>query len=241
MIPANKKPTFMKLFDHYLKWYLIPKTFHAVHVKGQLDQENSHPNLYIINHSSWWDGPILYFLTQRRSQQDHYVMMDEQGLRCYPFFGKLGAFSVNKEKPRDLIETFRYTENLFKKDKSVWLFPQGQVYHQDATPFKFEQGLGRLIQLNKTVNVIPVTFHYYFLEVQKPMVSIVIGKAHTIISANKKRKEWVHYFENVMTEQYHNQKQALIVDLNYHKSDALTPLIKPKKSTSDWLDWLKRR
>ncbi|SDB90615.1 1-acyl-sn-glycerol-3-phosphate acyltransferase [Pelagirhabdus alkalitolerans] len=240
MIPANKRPMFRRVFYAYLKRVLIKKHFGKVTFEGALDVPTPEATIYIINHSSWWDGLMLYYLTESLSQQDHYVMMDEEGLTSYPFFRKLGAFSVNRRKPRDLIQTFQYMDKLFDQGHPVWIFPQGKVEHQEKLPYQFEKGIGRIIKMRGTVTVKPITFHYYFPEEQKPVLSIKAGDPVLAKNQERSRSEWTSYFEAVLTKQYTEHKKAIVNDINYHKREDLIQLKKQSSSISDWLDRVKK-
>lgn len=240
MITANHKPRFKRLFFLYLKHYLFKKHLGKIVVDGKWPDRNG-PTLYIINHSAWWDGLILFYLIQSQSQKAHYVMMDEKGLRRYPFFRKIGAFSVNKDKPRDLMHTFNYMAGLMNDAHPVWVFPQGKVEHQDAVPYVFQKGLGRMMTLIDNIHVVPVTLHYAFLEEQKPVVSIQIGDAMAIDKKQASKAVWLHRAENMMSRQYNEQKQRIIDDIHFYERTNQHVIFASSRSTSDWLDSWKGR
>ena len=57
-------------------------------------------------------------------------MMDEQGLRQYPFFRRIGAFSVNRDKPRDMLASLQYAAGLLQSGCPVWVFPRERLLRQ---------------------------------------------------------------------------------------------------------------
>ena len=65
-------------------------------------------------------------------------MMDEPGLKQYPFFRKLGAFSINREQPKEIVQSLRYSKKLIDQNMPVWLFPQGEIQHQEIRPLEFQ-------------------------------------------------------------------------------------------------------
>ncbi|GEM01459.1 1-acyl-sn-glycerol-3-phosphate acyltransferase [Halolactibacillus halophilus] len=239
MITAKHVSLFKSVFYRYLKYYLLKKQFGKIVVHGQLTPVEK-PVLYLINHSSWWDGLILFYLVETLTKQNHYVMMDETGLKRYPFFRKCGAFSLNKSKPRSLVETFQYMDQLMTQQQPIWVFPQGKVEHQEAVPFVFEPGLGRIMTLKEHVHVVPVTLQYVFLEEQKPVVSVMIGEALITNKKDKSKREYLKQAEALMTKQYRIQKQMMIDDPHFYKAPTWQSILKSSRSTSDWLDAFKR-
>ncbi len=236
MITAKKNKRFEKLFYSYLKKYLLKRHFHTIELEGKLDVENSLPVLYIANHSSWWDGLLLFYMTQQQSNQEHYVMMDEQGVMAYPFFRKVGAYSINRSLPKDIVRTLRYSEQLLRDQHVVWIFPQGQIQHQAIRPFHFQSGIGYLLQQFEQVNVKPISFHYYFGESQKPIASIRAGEQQLIEGSTQSRAYWTSYFERVLQEQVDAHQMAVIQE---EQADLLL-LMQPSKSTSDRFDAFKK-
>ncbi len=232
MQKAKKNKYFAKFFYFYLHYYLIRRHFSFVDVIGKLHHSSSTPTIHIANHSSWWDGLLLFYLIHQTSTDAHYMMMEEEGIEKYPFFRKLGAFSVNRNKPKDILRTFKYCETLLHQNKHIWLFPQGRIQHQD-TPITFERGLAHLLDNNHIANVQIVTLHYYFTEKQKPSVLLICSD--TIKTEDE--SESLSMYEQAMTNQLTRQKNILI---KKEMTDSYS-LIKPSKSTSDWLDWWKRQ
>lgn len=232
MQKAKKNKFFARFFYFYLHYYLIKKHFSAIHVVGKLHHSSNTPVIHIANHSSWWDGLLLFYLIHQTSLDSHYMMMDEEGIKKYPFFRKLGAFSVNRNKPKDLLRTFKYCETLLHQNKNIWLFPQGRIQHQDVA-ITFERGLTHLLDKNPTASIQIVTLHYYFTEKQKPSVSILCSNLIDIDDGNTS----THIYEQAMTNQISRQKNMIIKE----EMIDFTELLKPSKSTSDWLDWWKRQ
>lgn len=240
MIVANHKPRFKRWFFLYLKYYLFKKQIGKIVVNGNW-VERDEPTLYLINHSAWWDGLILFYFVQSQSDKQHAVMMDEEGLRRYPFFQKLGAFSVNKNKPRDLVQTFRYMTDLFNQLHPIWVFPQGKVEHQDTVPYVFQKGVGRMMTLVDNIHVVPVTLHYAFLEEQKPVVSIKVGDAFVANKNQDAKTVWLHRAETIMSQQYAEQKQQIIEDIHFYNRIDQRVIFTSSRSTSDWFDSWKGR
>lgn len=178
MIPAEQAPAFRALFDLYNRRYLLPRSFRRVSVSGKLDAgvARERPILYIANHSSWWDGLLLYHLWRRSGEHNHYVMMDEAQLSQYRFFRKLGAYSVDKSSPGASRASLRYTESLLGEGARVWLFPQGDIRHLESRPLELQRGAAHLLRRVPQTAVVPVTFYYTSGLHSKPEASLTVGE-----------------------------------------------------------------
>ncbi len=178
MIPAEHSPAFRALFDLYNRRYLLPRSFRSIDLYGSLDAgvEKQRPILYIANHSSWWDGLLLFHLWRRSGEDRHYVMMDEQQLSKYRFFRKLGAYSVDKSGLGASRASLRYSEQLLKQGHRVWLFPQGDIRHLESRPLALQSGAAHLLRRVPHTAVVPLTFYYTQGLHSKPEASLEIGR-----------------------------------------------------------------
>ncbi|MET3682789.1 1-acyl-sn-glycerol-3-phosphate acyltransferase [Alkalibacillus flavidus] len=208
MIEANKRLGFKRLFYLYQKYHLIRKHFSTVSITGDIDEKTEVPTIYIANHSSWWDGLLIFQLTERFSKNDHYIMMNESGLNEYRFFQKLGAYSVNRDQPKDVVRSLLYTQDLIAQGKKIWLFPQGAIEHPQA-PLQFQKGIGYLIQQFEKAAVKPVTFHYYHYEHPKTIGAIDVGAAK-LINTTQSKLDIAKDCEALLQAQRDKQVKALI-------------------------------
>lgn len=135
MIRAVKSKPFNRIFALYNHYYLLRRRFRSFTLSGSLDPllphtgspiEPDQPVIYFMNHSSWWDGLLLYHASQQTSRGDHYVMMEEEQLRRYAFFRKLGAYSINKENASGIRTSLQYSTKLLHSGKGSGSFPKGK-------------------------------------------------------------------------------------------------------------------
>ncbi|WP_182200605.1 lysophospholipid acyltransferase family protein [Paraliobacillus salinarum] len=236
MITANKNKQFEKLFYTYLQRYLLKKNLHTIYLEGEISVDSNTPVIFIANHSSWWDGLLLFYLTSKNQDSNFYIMMDEEGLEKYPFFRKLGAYSINRSRPKDILKALQYSEQLMRDQKSVWMFPQGKIEHQAVRPIQFQSGIGYLLQRFDHVIVKPVSLHYYFTEVQKPIVSIRFGEPCHIEGTSQSRSYWTSYVEQILE----NQVRAHEHDVIHAKLEDAVQAMPLSKSTSDHFDAFKK-
>jgi len=177
MIAATKSAAFESLFVRYNDWYLLRRQFHSFMIRGDLDSiPAGQPAVYMMNHSSWWDGLLVYHALKRTSSAQHYMMMEQRQLERYRFFGKIGAFSINKESPSDIRQSMRYGGQLLEQGHRVWIFPQGEIRHLDTRPLGFRSGISLLLrQSSAPIPVIPVTLYYGLFQHSRLQAGMEIG------------------------------------------------------------------
>lgn len=180
MLEAKKNAWFERLFEFYNRYYLIHRGFHSVGVKGDLHptvDEDCLPVIYIANHSSWWDGMLVFEAVRRLSRTfEHYMMMQDEQLSVYRFFRWLGAYGVDQQSYTGIKQSLQYTVDLLKRGRRVWIFPQGEIaaLHQEA--FHFQTGIGSILKSVGSACVVPVTLEYRMMYHPKPDASLRVGE-----------------------------------------------------------------
>lgn len=177
MIQAKKSA----LFERAFALYLMPSIHRSFsHLYGRNIRPPKGPALIISNHSSWWDGLLFFFLNRRVWNLDVHIMMHEHGLKEFPFFRRLGAFSIDRSNPKDILASLRYAENLLKQGKTVILFPQGDEYHLETRPLEFHTGVLYLMEKCPEIPLVPVRFYYSMRRDKHPEVWIDQGDSLTL-------------------------------------------------------------
>lgn len=182
MITARKRMWFERVFALYNR-NLIARRFDGLRVAG-LDHLRRRtpdvPQLLYANHSSWWDGLVMFQLAHACSL-DLYAMMEEKQLRRYPFHRKLGAFSVVRESPREALRSIEYASALLRHtSRTLLIFPQGATEPNDARPLKFYTGAARIIERVGEIDTLPVALRYEFLDEFRPEIFVRVGAAEHI-------------------------------------------------------------
>jgi chlorobactene lauroyltransferase len=179
MIEAHKNRLFERLFLIYTR-RVMRKHFDGVHVGGlenirKIDR--SLPVILYCNHSSWWDVMLPFLVTKEVLHLDAYAMMEEKQLRRYKFFRRIGVFSVERESPREAVESMRYAASLLDHPNvALWIFPQGVMVPNDVRPLKFYPGVARISAMIGRVQFVPVAHRYEFLMQQRPEAFTLIGE-----------------------------------------------------------------
>jgi 1-acyl-sn-glycerol-3-phosphate acyltransferase len=223
VIEANKKPWFELIFYHYNGW-LIRRWFANVSLRLQGDALPQEPTLFIVNHSSWWDGLIIFQLNRAILKYDSYVMMSEEGLKKFQFFRKIGAFSIHRDSPADIRKSMRYAiDRLVEppltphaRPKALWLFPQGHIHHQDVRPLSFQPGLSFLLQrmqnMGISVPVVPIAIYYDFGSEQKPHIYLSIGNAIRL-PPSAAAGDHAKHCEMTLTAMLDQMREEIIADM----------------------------
>jgi chlorobactene lauroyltransferase len=184
-IPAAKN----WLGDNALYWLFarrsLWKNFHRVWLQshGPLPTPADGPLILYLNHSSWWDGYLMYVIHRLvlHGRFDSYLLMEERQLQAYRFFSWSGAFSVNRQDPEDTRRSQTYAANLLRSGhcaRALYIFPQGRIVHPDQRPLVTYPGIARITAQSGPVNLCPVAMRYEFRGQQQPHAFIRIGPTH---------------------------------------------------------------
>lgn len=236
MIEARKSKPFEQVFHTYNKHYLLRRQFHNITLRGTLDPvQTNRPILYIMNHSSWWDGLLVYYAIRRASIKDHYMMMDKEQMKLYRFFRKIGAFSIEKTSLKGILESLHYAGELLDRGACVWLFPQGEIYHSDVRPLRFQSGTGYLLTKCNEAAVVPVTMISAMLRHQKPEASLWAGDPIIEDWKGFGRKKTVEKLCLSLEKQLDDHRQLVIEERNTI-SEEFRPILQEGRSTNDVFD-----
>ncbi len=130
-------------FRFYAGW-IIKRHFGRIEQIGVFNDRNL-PVLLLANHFSWWDGFFAMVLNVKVLKRKFHFMMLEDQLRKYSFFNRTGGYSIRK-KSRSAVETINYTAELLHDHRNmVLLFPQGKIESAYTINFRFETGIGHII------------------------------------------------------------------------------------------------
>jgi 1-acyl-sn-glycerol-3-phosphate acyltransferase len=235
LIHPAVSPWFNKQFDRYNRWFLLRRYFHYIGRIGSIHQERGRPTLYIMNHSSWWDGLLVFHAIRREESGTHYMMMDEQQLKRFRFFRKLGAFSIDKSTTKGIARALTYTQELLRQGERVWIFPQGDIQHLYQRPIRFQTGVGKILGQSPHTQVIPVTLLYQWGLHQKAEATFWIGEPLRLEWSRLTRQEITRYLEVRMEKQL-DDHQSLLLAQPVGTYNGLVPIWKGSPSTSDRYD-----
>lgn len=236
MIKAEKNNLFIRLFHLYNR-FLIGRSFHRL----LLTKHSTLPSgeigaIYLINHSSWWDSLILFYLNTSVFKMDAIAMMDEDGLKRFPFFRKIGAFSVDRHSAKSLVSSLKYASGELGSGKHLFMFPQGGEMHLEQRPYSFFQGAAYLHDLNPDLPVIPISFYHGFFHHQFPEWYIHVGEPLSFYNVSGRRAK-TDFFEMEMERQVAGLKQLVMAD----KQEKFITLFKGRRGVGERWESLKKR
>ncbi|MFV1884981.1 MAG: hypothetical protein ACMZ7B_10875 [Balneola sp.] len=110
-------------------------------------------------------------------------------MRQYPFFSRIGAFSINLENPRSSIKSLRYAVDSMERENScLFIYPEGKLTSISDSKPVFKEGLSWLCQKMEQVDFVPVAFYIDHSKSNKPDLYISIGEVVNRDSLMEKHK-----------------------------------------------------
>ncbi len=145
------KPKSNSIIHGFFSWYIsriISRDFHAFEFNEEVFLKDE-AILLLANHSSWWDGFLLFQLNKLYFKKNFHVMILQDTAEKVKFLKYLGAFSVQKNS-RSLMESLEYAGELLDDPANlVLIFPQGELHSSYVSEINFEKGVGRMISFSK--------------------------------------------------------------------------------------------
>lgn len=234
MIEASKHAVIESAFSA-MNRSMLRRAFHSIRVEGRehvLRLDRDRPMIIFANHSSWWDGLIEFYLSHEVFEVDSYLIMDEEQLVRYRFFRWIGAFSVNRQNPRDAIRSLQYAAALFDRpNRLLWIYPQGVMRPNDARPLRFEQGVVRIARLLNNSQLVPLVHRYEFVKDQRPDAFLSFGPEISI-PADTDPKTATQSLEAVLT----GHLDRLRTSIAGERFDQFEVILQGKRSTSATYD-----
>ncbi|MDZ7773685.1 MAG: lysophospholipid acyltransferase family protein [Balneolaceae bacterium] len=163
-----------------MRW-LFRRRFDQVWLRQRYRPDSSSRTVYYLNHHSWWDGLIPLLLNEYRFGQRARAMMENRQMRRYPFFSRIGAFSVNRGNPRSALRSLRYAVESMRRPRAcLFIYPEGTLT-PPGSRMDFEGGLAwlhdRLAREELEVDFVPVALHMHTLRGSRPELHLSVGDA----------------------------------------------------------------
>ncbi|MCG8343555.1 MAG: lysophospholipid acyltransferase family protein [Chlorobiales bacterium] len=171
-----------RVYTRWFSWYSrrqFKRHFHAVRVSippETLDMQLRYPVIFYCNHAYWWDGFWSQLCTEEFFRQNLYIIIEYQQLVRHRFFTRLGAFSIDRSRPRSAVGTLEYAaQRLMEKSckqNALWVFPQGMIEHVDKQQLRFYNGtssiVSRVLRESKGIYLVSVVSRIEYLDDQRP-------------------------------------------------------------------------
>ena len=161
-----------------------------------------------MNHNSWWDGLIPFYLNQKFFRQNARGMMVENQLKKYKFFRRLGVFSINLSDARSSLRSLRYAvESMKRENSALYIYPQGEIVPFSTGNLQFKKGIGWLAKQCPDADLVPVGIYIHTMRSDKPELHITAGKEVEVNrgeSADTINSELEEALENILVEMVQN-------------------------------------
>lgn len=200
------------IFYPYLE-RLLRKNFSHFFLVNTFPLIDNNAGLVITpNHFSWWDGFFIGHIERKFLHRKFFIMMLEDQLKRYWFFQKVGAYSIQQDNPKSIIETARYTSEIINNKNVVVIYPQGKIESFSTKNLNLKKGLNLFTKnVKEKFYVLPVGFKIEFYEEKLPSV---IARFGDLIDGNELINN-LTIFENEFTmnlellEQAANEKKFI--------------------------------
>jgi len=166
-IPARESRFIISFFKWYT-WYLLKRRFGSVYVRNghKINRENS--SLYICNHHYWWDGLTPLVLNEFIFHQRARAVMEDKQMREFPFFSKIGAFSINRNNPKSALSSLKYgAEWLNIPNTCLFLYPEGK-FSLPSDSIQIESGVTKLMEWAPNCQLVNISMYISYQKTDKP-------------------------------------------------------------------------
>lgn len=137
--------------------------------------KNNNPVIICVNHSNWWDGVLLNWISNYLIKGNAYCLMDKIDLNKHRYFNKIGAIPLDRQNRYFSFRSLKFCIDLLNgKNRYLWIFPQGEIIPNERLPYKFYNGVSYLCEKLDKFDLICVQFEYRFTSEQRPEVYINI-------------------------------------------------------------------
>jgi 1-acyl-sn-glycerol-3-phosphate acyltransferase len=136
---------------------------------------SSRPAIFVATHVAFWDTFLLVTLDDALGTEG-YAVMDEANLCRIPFFVRLGAIPMRRDRPRGGLRAAASV--LDRPGRSLWMFPQGEHRPAHLRPLGFRPGIRMLARMAPPESaVVPVAIQYAFGQSEGPVAYASFGAA----------------------------------------------------------------
>ena len=176
-IPTKESQLLISFFYRYIE-FLLKLRFCSVNVIQEYTPSKEARTVYFLNHNYWWDGLLPLYLSKKYFNQNTRAMMEYAQMRRYPFFSRIGAFSIDPTSPKSSIKTLRYALKFLTKKKScLYIYPEGKIVPVTEKTSAFQNGLSWIYQHTEGVDFVPIGIYIDHSKFNKPELNIYIGNS----------------------------------------------------------------
>jgi len=203
MIKARISPFHEMIFKAYIL-RLMKRNFNGIYLVGEPFFPKEQSLLLLPNHSTWWDGFIVFILKIYLFHRPVYLMMLEEQLRRNRFFSHIGVYSINPKSLLGNRESLQYTIELLSSQQNsiVCLFPQGELLPWSVQPIQYKRGLELLLKkLPPDISVCQLAIRCEYLAAQRADIFIQLGPLQSAEECSGRPREiWERNHQQLLSE-----------------------------------------
>ena len=163
----------------WFRWYfrrLARRHFAGVHWTSAEDARawGDAPLLVVANHSTWWDGPLAFLLSEVLGRPFQ-VAMEAKHLAAHPYFGMIGAHPLRRTSTAARYADLERLGDALRPGALLWMFPQGVRGPAHAALRDLERGAAHLALTRAPVRIVPVGIRLAHLSEQLPEAFLRVG------------------------------------------------------------------
>lgn len=113
--------------------------------------------------------------------------MEDKQMKQYPFFSKIGAFSINLDNARSTITSLRYAvQSMERDDACLFIYPEGKITSVSDSKPEFKDGITWLYENLANIDFVPVGIYIDYSQANKPDLHLSIGERVTNLDSSNK-------------------------------------------------------
>lgn len=182
-------------FIRYLRWYL-PKKLHSIRLAkdGLFPVLPDYPLLIYVNHPSWWDPLIAFYMADRLLPLGkHYAPIDARALEQYAVLGKLGLFGIEPDSRRGGTKFLRTATQILKQpDAVLWVTAEGRFTDPRERPVQLKPGIAHVAGRLEKLCLLPLAWEIVYWQESKPEVLARFGEPMVIDDGGDQSVEAIH-------------------------------------------------
>lgn len=193
-------------FFYQVTRFLAKRTFRAVWLQndyGSGDALRGRSSLYVGNHNAWWDALTPLLLNQKLLRQTPRAVMEWEQVDRYPFFRRIGCYSIDRKDPRSALGSLRYGIDWLNggTGRSLFLYPEGKITNPVLAESPFESGVGWMLpQLADHVDIVPLIQLNHMMHNPKPDLFLQLGKPLARETLGSGKKDITAALQRIITD-----------------------------------------
>ena len=218
-----------QLYTSWFGWYSrrqFRRYFNSVRVfmqSGVQDMDLGTPVVFYANHAYWWDGFWSQLCTEMFFYQNLHIIIEFQQLQKHRFFTRIGAFSLDRSRPRSAITTIHYAAELLtaesEQQNALWIFPQGKIEPVDKRPLFFFKGtasiVSRALETIPHIYLVSVVSRIEYLGEQKPELFLSFREPLLVAPAEFQSPDALTAYMQRMTETHLDELKEKIINRTF--------------------------